>query len=81
MNVSFCTHLINIVAVDDVVEVRVQVVQKVHDFDGRAVGADGREAHDVGEVDRHLVERLWLHRLSDLQLVRYHSASDEKLVI
>lgn len=47
--------------VQDAVEVLIDVVEHVHHLHGRAVMAQGCEAHNVTEVDGDLVEELWLH--------------------
>lgn len=40
---------------------RVEVIQKVNHFNGVTERRDGGEAHNVTEVDCHLVKVLWLH--------------------
>lgn len=53
--------------VEDAVEVLVDVVQHVHYLHGCAVMAEGREAHNVAEVDGDLVVQLRLHTTRLLQ--------------
>lgn len=60
-------HLVDVVVVEDAVEVLVDVVQHVHHLHGRAVMAEGREAHDIAEVDGDLVVQLRLHTTRLLQ--------------
>jgi hypothetical protein len=57
------------VVVDNPVEHRVQIVQQVHHLQRRASRCKFRELHDIGEEDRDAIERLGLHRLTELQLV------------
>lgn len=59
--VRFGFYLVHIVVVDDAVEALVDVVQHVHHLHGRAVLAQSGEAHDVAEINGHLVVQLWLH--------------------
>lgn len=54
-------------AVEDAVEVFVHVVEHVHHLHGRAVVAEGGEAHDIAEVNGDLVEQLRLHTTRLLQ--------------
>ena len=54
-------HLVHVEVGEDLVEHGVQVVEKLHDLDGRAECRDGGEADDVAEVDGDTVERLGLH--------------------
>lgn len=60
-------HLVDVVVVEDAVEVLVDVVEHVHHLHGRAVVAEGGEAHDVTEVDGDLVVQLGLHATRLLQ--------------
>lgn len=59
--------------VDGGVEGCVQVIEKVHHLEGRGVGRDAGEAHDVREVDGHLLELLGGHRHTQLQLVGHRA--------
>ncbi len=60
-------HLIDVMMVEDAVEVLVDVIEHVHHLHGCAVMAEGREAHNVTEVDGHLVIQLRLHTARLLQ--------------
>ncbi|KAF4080699.1 hypothetical protein AMELA_G00174300, partial [Ameiurus melas] len=57
----------DVMAVEDAVEVFVHVVEHVHHLHGRAVVAEGGEAHDIAEVNGDLVEQLRLHTTRLLQ--------------
>ena len=59
--------------VDGGVKGGVEVVEEVDHFEGRAIGADGSEPDDVGEVNGHLIEFLRRHLHSHLQLVRHRT--------
>eukprot|EP01136_Pigoraptor_vietnamica_P010965 Opistho-1_new@49258 len=61
-------NLVDVVAVDDVVEASVEVVEEVDDLQGRALRGNVRETDDVTEEDRDEVEALGVHRLAVLQL-------------
>lgn len=52
---------------EDGVKQGVEVVEEVDHLDGIAERRDRREAHNVAEVDCHLVKVLWLHCGSGLQ--------------
>ena len=69
MNMSSLSpnYLVYIMVVQDPVKVLVDVVEHVHHLHGRAVLAQGGEAHDVAEVDRHLIKQLWFHTARLLQ--------------
>lgn len=60
-------HLIDIVMVKNAVKVLVDVIEHVHHLHGCAVMAEGREAHNIAEVDGDLVVQLWLHTTRLLQ--------------
>jgi len=53
--------LVDVVVAEHGVKQSVEVVEEVDHLDGIAERGDGRETYDVAEVDRHLVEVLWLH--------------------
>lgn len=60
-------HLIDVMMVENAVEVLVDVIEHVHHLHGCAVMAEGREAHNVAEVDGDLVIQLRLHTARLLQ--------------
>lgn len=49
------------------VKQRVEVIEQVDHLDGVTEGGDGGEAHNVTEVDGHLVKILWLHGATSLE--------------
>lgn len=53
--------------VHNLVKALVDVIQHVHHLHGRAVLADGGEAHNVTEVDCDFFVQLWLHNAFLLQ--------------
>lgn len=53
--------------VEDAVKVLVDVVEHVHHLHGGAVVAEGGEAHNVAEIDGHLLKQLWFHSARLLQ--------------
>ena len=61
-------HLVDVVALDDLVELGVELVEKVDDLQGRRLGAHRGEADDVRKVDGDVGERLGLHGHSMGQL-------------
>lgn len=74
------TYLVNIKILDDGVEARVEVIEQINHLQGRALSWQTREAHDVAEVDRHLIVCLRDHALSENQLGRYRSAREDRHV-
>lgn len=60
-------NLVDIMGADDGVKERVEVIEQVYHFDGLTHGGDGGEAHDVAEVQSHLLKILGLHRCPRLQ--------------
>ena len=64
-------YLVHIVGFYGGVKHGVEVVEEGDDLHGRAHGGDGGEAHDVAEVDSHLLKRLRLHRLPAHQALRH----------
>lgn len=71
VGVPYSLHFVDVVAPDDPVEHRVQVVEEVDHLQGRALGRHGGEAHDVAEVYRDGVEGLGLHALARRQPPRH----------
>lgn len=71
VKIFFTTDLVDVQDATLVVEARVQLVQHGDDLHGRALGAHGREAHDVGEQHGHVVELASGHRLPLPQLLRH----------
>jgi len=63
--------LVDVEALDDRVEARVDVVEEADDLEGRALAAQRREGDDVGEVDGDRLEELGLHALPVLQPQRH----------
>lgn len=64
--------------VENAVEVLVDVIQHVHHLHGCAVMAEGREAHNVTEVDSDLVVQLWLHTTRFLQRANHWTRRETK---
>lgn len=60
-------YLIHIVMVQNAVKVLVDLVQHVYHLHGGAVVTEGGEAHDVAEIDGHLLKQLGLHSACLLQ--------------
>lgn len=54
-------YLVNVKVLDDRVEGGVEIIEKVDDLQGRALGTEGGEADDVTEVDGDVVVRLGHH--------------------
>lgn len=69
-------HLIDVVVVENAIEVLVDVVEHVHHLHGCAVMAEGREAHNVAEVDGDLVIQLRLHTARLLQRANHRPKRD-----
>lgn len=76
ISVAYSLNFVHVVASDDPVEHRVQVVEEVDDLQRRALGRHGREAHDVAEVYRDRVERLRFHALARRQATRHRPATN-----
>ena len=65
------THLVHIVVIYGGIEHGVEVIEQLDHLHGGGHGRDGREAHDVREVDGHLLEGLSLHGLAHQEALRY----------
>lgn len=72
------TYLVNVKVLDNRVETRVEVVQQIDHLQRRALGRQAREAHDVAEVNCHLIVRLGDYALPEDQLRRHRSARKNK---
>lgn len=69
------THFVNVKVLDNGVETRVKIVEQIDHLQRRALGRQAGEAHDVTEVDCHLIVRLGDYALSEDQLRRHRSVS------
>ena len=65
--------------VDGGVKHGVEVIEEVHHLHGSGVCRDGGEAHDVGEVDCDVTERLSLHSVAQLQVLCHSSGVEERV--
>lgn len=54
-------YLVNVKVLDDRVEGGVEIIEKVDDLEGRALGTQRGESDDVTEVDGDVVVRLGHH--------------------
>jgi len=72
------TCLVNIEILDNGIETRVEVVQQIDHLQRRALRRQAREAHDVAEVNCHLIVRLGDYTLPEDQLRRHRSARRNK---
>lgn len=66
-----CRNLVDAILLDGCVEGGVQVVEQVHHLHGRGARRQRREAHDVAEVDGHLLELLGRHARAQQQALRH----------
>ncbi len=64
---------------NDIIKQRVEIIQEVHHLHRGAVRRDGREAHDVREIDGHVIKDLRLDGRSSLQLLRNAPAQDTQV--
>lgn len=69
-------YLVDVMVVHDAVEALVDVIEHVHHLHGRAVLAQGGEAHNVAEVNRHLIVELRFHHAGLLQAL-HHRPTEE----
>ena len=65
--------------VDGGVKHGVEVIEEVHHLHGSGVCRDGGEAHDVGEVDCDVTERLSLYSVAQLQVLCHSSGVEERV--
>lgn len=77
MPASWCSYLIHIVAAQNRIEERVQVVEQAYHLNGLAQRRDDGETHDVTEVYGNLVKVLWLHRCPHFQSSSHRPAGRE----
>jgi len=75
------TCLVNIEILDNGVETRVEVIQQIDHLQRRALRRQTREAHDVAEVNCHLIVCLGDYALSEDQLRRHRSARRNKQTV
>lgn len=68
-----CSDLVDVVVREHGVKQCVQVIEKIDHLDGIAERGDGGEAHNVTEVDGHLVEVLWFYCGACLQCFSYRT--------
>lgn len=71
------TYFVNVKVLDNGVETRVKIVEQIDHLQRRALGRQAGEAHDVTEVDCHLIVRLGDYALSENQLRCHRSVSSK----
>lgn len=72
------TYLVYVVVLNYGVKASIQVIEEVNDLHRRGGGRESREADNVWEVDRDLLERLGYYWLAVDQLGSYRSDKDNK---
>lgn len=61
---EYWTNLIYIMLLNDIITADVQFIQHINDINRLIYRAEGREAHNIWEVDGHIIEQLWGHSTS-----------------
>lgn len=75
------SDLVDVVVGEHGVKQSVEVVEKVDHLDGIAERGDGCEAHNVTEVDGHLVKVLRLHCGAGLQSLRHRTGGQRSKAV
>ena len=65
------THLVDVMAGDDVVKHGVEIVENLDDLHGGALCTQSRKANDVREIHSDAVVHLGLQALPALELLRH----------
>lgn len=61
MPASWSSHLIHVMAAQNSIKQRVEVIEQAHYLDGLTQSCDGSKPHDVTEVNGNLVKVLRFH--------------------